>query len=161
MDEYLDFFNIYIMGVIETSFQIYFLAKILKKKIWPPFYFLLAVGAVIASEFIPVGTIVGFVVFVLLISICGAFVCHANFKASLLYATLTTEIMLLCSGIVSSLMSLSYPWIPAFFHETDNIAAMLICEAASFLSSGFCYYMVYRYFSMDALCPVDAPDTTM
>ena len=167
MAEYLDFFNVYIMGVIETSFQIYFLAKILKKKMWPPFYFLFAVGAVIVGEFIPGGTIVGFVVFVLLISICGAFACHANFKASLLYATLTTEIMLLCSGIVSSLMSLPYPWLPAFFHETGNIAAMLICEAASFLLSGFCYYIVYRYFSrddlypVDALCPADAPDTTM
>ncbi len=32
MAEYLDFFNIYIMGVIEMSFQFYFLAKILKKK---------------------------------------------------------------------------------------------------------------------------------
>ena len=161
MAEYLDFFNVYIMGVIETSFQIYFLAKILKKKMWPPFYFLFAVGAVIVGEFIPGGTIVGFVEFVLLISICGAFACHANFKASLLYATLTTEIMLLCSGIVSSLMSLPYPWLPAFFHETGNIAAMLICEAASFMLSGFCYYIVYRYFSMDALCPADAPDTIM
>ena len=161
MAEYLDFFNIYIMGVMETSFQLYFLAKILKKKMWPPFYFLFAVGAVITNEFIPSGTITGFVVFVLLISICGAFACHANFKASLLYATLTTEIMLLCSGIVSSLMSLPYPWLPAFFHETGNIAAMLICEAASFLLSGFCYYIVYRYFSRDALYPTDAPDTTM
>ncbi len=161
MDEYLDFFNVYIMGVIETSFQIYFLVKILKKKMWPPFYFLFAVGAVIVGEFISGGTIVDFVVFVLLISICGAFACHANFKASLLYATLTTEIMLLCSGIVNALMSLPYPWLPAFFHETGNIAAMLICEAASFLLSGFCYYIIYRYFSMDALCPADAPDTTM
>jgi len=167
MAEYLDFFNIYIMGVMETSFQLYFLAKILKKKMWPPFYFLFAVGAVITNEFIPSGTITGFVVFVLLISICGAFACHANFKASLLYATLTTELMLLCSGIVNALMSLPYPWLPAFFHETGNIAAMLICEAASFLLSGFCYYIVYRYFSrddlypVDALCPADAPDTTM
>ena len=161
MAEYLDFFNVYIVGMIETSFQIYFLAKILKKKMWPPFYFLFGAGAVIVGEFIPGGTIVGFVEFVLLISICGAFACHANFKASLLYATLTTEIMLLCSGIVSSLMSLPYPWLPAFFHETGNIAAMLICEAASFMLSGFCYYIVYRYFSMDALCPADAPDTIM
>ena len=161
MAEYLDFFNIYIMGVVETSFQIYFLAKILKKKIWSPIYFLFTAGAVIINEFIPSGTIIGFVVFVLLISICGAFACHANFKASLLYATLTTEIMLLCSGIVSSLMSLPYPWLPAFFHETGNIAAMLICEAASFLLSGFCYYIVYCYFSRDDLYPVDAPDTTM
>ena len=29
MAEYLDFFNVYVMGVIGTSFQIYFLAKIL------------------------------------------------------------------------------------------------------------------------------------
>lgn len=161
MAEYLDFFNIYIMGVVETSFQIYFLAKILKKKIWSPIYFLFTAGAVIINEFIPSGTIIGFVVFVLLISICGAFACHANFKASLLYATLTTEIMLFCSGIVNSLMSLSYPWMPAFFHETGNIAAMLICETASFLLSGFCYYIVYCYFSRDDLYPVDAPDTTM
>ena len=59
------------MGVIETSFQIYFLVKILKKKMWPPFYFLFAVGAVIVGEFISGGTIVDFVVFVLLISIWG------------------------------------------------------------------------------------------
>ena len=167
MAAYLDFFNIYVMGVMETSFQLYFLTKFLKKKIWPPFYFLLAVVAVIVSDFIPVSTIVGFVEFVLLISTGVAIVCHVNFKASLLYVTLTTEIMLLCSGIVNSLMSLSYPWIPAFFHETDNIAAMLICEAASFLSSGFCYYMMYRYFSRDdlypvnALCSAEAPDTGM
>ena len=173
MAKYLDFFNIYIMGVIEASFYVYFLSKFLKKKIWPPFYFLFGVGVVIAGEFIPNGTIAGFVVFVLFISICGAFVCHTNFKASLLYATLTMEIMLLCSGIVNSLMSLPYPWLPAFFHEPGNVAAMLICEAASFLLSGFCYYIVYRYFSRDALYPVDAlyavdalypmdaPDTTM
>ena len=161
MAEYLDFFNIYIMGVIEISFQVFFLAKILKQKIWPPFYFLFGAGAVIAGAFIPNSTLVGFVVFALLISICGTFVCHANFKASLLYATLTTEILLLCNGIVSSLMSLPYPWLPAFFHEPGNIAAMLICEAASFFLSGFCYYIVYRYFSRDDLYPVDDFDTTM
>ena len=167
MAEYLDFFNIYILGVMETFFQLYFLAKILKKKMWTPFYFLFAVGAVITNEFIPSGTIIGFVVFVLLISICGAFACHANFKDSILYATLTTEIMMLCSGIVNSLMSLQYPWLPAFFHEAGNIAVMLICEAASSLLSVFCYCIVYRYFSrddlypVDALCPADAPDTTM
>ena len=150
MAKYLDFFNIYIMGVIEASFYVYFLSKFLKKKIWPPFYFLFGVGVVIAGEFIPNGTIAGFVVFVLLLSICGAFVCHANFKASLLYATLTMEIMLLCSGIVNSLMSLPYPWLPAFFHEPGNVAAMLICEAASFLLSGFCYYIEIGLF---LLCP--------
>ena len=94
------------MGVIETSLQFYFLAKILKKKIWPPFYFLFAVCATIAGRFLLAGTIIGFMTLVFLLTVCGMFVCHADFKSSLLYAALTTEIMLLCYGIVKSLISL-------------------------------------------------------
>ena len=161
MAEYLDFFNVYIMGVVEMSFQFYFLAKILKKKMWPPFYFLFAVCAVIVNDLVPSGMFTGFVVLVFLLTAYGTFICHADFKYSLLYAALAMEIMLLCSGIVNSLMSLPYPWLPAFFHETDNIAAMLVSEAASLVLTGFCYYMVYRYFSRDDLDPVDAPETTM
>ncbi len=161
MAEYLDFFNVYIMGVAEISFQFYFLAKILKKKVWPPFYFLFAVCAVIVNDLVPSGMFTGFVVLVFLLTAYGTFICHADFKYSLLYAALAMEIMLLCSGIVNSLMSLPYPWLPAFFHETDNIAAMLISEAASLAMTGFCYYMVYRYFSRDDHDPADAPDAQM
>ncbi len=161
MAEYLDFFNIYIMGVVEMTFQYYFLAKILKKKIWSPFYFLFAVCAVIVNDLVPGGMFTGFVALVFLLTAYGAFICHADFKHSLLYAALAMEIMLLCSGIVNSLMSLPYPWLPTFFHETDNIAAMLISEAASLALTGLCYYMVYRYFSRDDFEPVDAPETTM
>ena len=161
MAEYLDFFNVYIMGVVEMSFQFYFLAKVLKKKVWLPFYFLFAGCAVIVNDFVPAGTIIGFVVFGFLLTAYGIFICHADFKYSLLYAALATEIMLLCCGIVNSLMSLSYPWVPAFFHKADNIAAMLLVEAVSLSLVGFCYYMVYRYFSIDVRCPADGPDTAM
>ena len=161
MAEYLDFFNIYIMGMIETSFQFYFMTKILKKKIWPPFYFLFAVGVVIINDFVPASTIIGFVVLIFLLTAYGTVICHADFKYSLLYAALAAEIMLLCGGIVNSMISLPYPWLPVFFHETDNIAAMLISEAASLALTGFCYYMVYRYFSWDDFDPVDTPETTM
>ena len=147
MAEYLDFFNIYIMGMIEMSFQFYFLTKILKKKIWPPFYFLFAVCAVIAAGFLSVGTIIGFVALVFLLTVCGMFVCHADFKSSLLYTALTTEIMLLCYGIVKSLISLLCPFLPVVFHDTASIAFMLAGEAVSLALTGFCYYMVYRYFS--------------
>ena len=147
MAEYLDFFNIYIMGMIEMSFQFYFLTKILKKKIWPPFYFLFAVCAVIAAGFLSVGTIIGFVALVFLLTVCGMFVCHADFKSSLLYTALTTEIMLLCYGIVKSLISLLCPFLPVVFHDTASIAFMLASEAVSLALTGFCYYMVYRYFS--------------
>ena len=161
MAEYLDFFNVYIMGVVEMSFQFCFLAKILKKKMWPPFYFLFSVGAVIINDFVPASTIIGFAVLIFLLTAYGTVICRAGFKHSLLYAALAAEIMLLCGGIVNSMISLPYPWLPAFFHETDNIAAMLVSEAASLVLTGFCYYMVYRYFSRDDLDPVDAPETTM
>ena len=147
MVEYLDFFNIYIIGLIEGIFQFYFLAKILKKKLLFPFYFLFGVCAVIAARFFSAGTVTGFVVMVFLLTICGSLVCHADFKSSLLYAALITEIMLLCYGIVKSLIGLLYAWMPDFYYHTAGIAAMLISEAASLLLTGFCYYMVYRYFS--------------
>lgn len=147
MAEYLDFFNRYIMGVTEISIQLYFLAKILKKKIWIPFYFLFAVCAVVVNDFVSVGTITGFVVFVFLLTVYGRLVCRADFKFSILYAALMNEIMLLCFGIVNSLTGLLYSWRPDFFHGTAGIAVMLGSEAASLLLAGFCYYMVYRYFS--------------
>ena len=122
MAEYLDFFNVYIMGIVDVSFQFYFLVKILKNKIWTPFYFLFAVGAVIINDFVPASTIVGFVVLIFLFTAYGTVICHADFKHSFLYAALAVEIMLLCGGIVNSMISLPYPWLPAFFHETDKQA---------------------------------------
>ncbi len=67
---------------------------------------------------------------------------------------MTTEIMLLCYGIVKSLLGLLCPLLPAVFHDTAGVAAMLASEAASLAPAGFCYYMVYRYFSGDALYPL-------
>ena len=55
MVEYIDFFNVYIMGSIEMLFQFYFFAKILKKKVKLPFYFLFAVCAVFVTDFVSVG----------------------------------------------------------------------------------------------------------
>ncbi len=153
MVEYLDFFNIYIISLIEGVFQFYFLAKILKKKLLCPFYFLFGVCAVIVTRFLSVGTVTGFVAMVFLLTVCGILVCHADFKSSLLYAALTTEIMLLCYGIVKSLIGLLYAWLPYFFYDTAGIAAMLASEAASLLLTGVCYYIVYRYFSRDVFYP--------
>ena len=156
MAEYLDYFNIYIMGVIEGVFQFYFLAKSLKKKLWPPFYFLFAVCAVVVNNFVPVRTIFGFVVIVFLLTACGVLACHVDIKSSLLYAALMIEIMLLCYGVVNSLISLLCPFLPAVFHDTDGIAVMLASEVVSLVLTGFCYYMVYRYFSRDVFCSRDA-----
>ncbi len=158
MAEGLDFFNIYIMGMVETSYQVYSLTKILKKKLWPPFYFLFAVCAVMVNQFLWGGTVVRFVVFVALLTAYGTFACHADYKSSLLYGALTTEIMLLCYGIVKSLMSLLYPFLPAVFYDMSGIPVMLTSQAASLALTGFCYDMVYRHFSKNALYPQTAAE---
>lgn len=150
-------FSIYIMSIIETFLQFYFLTKILKKKIRSPLYFLPAVCVVIVNDFLPVTTLIGFTAFVFLLTVCAVFACHAEVKYSLLYAALTTEIMLLCSGIVNSLIYLLCSRMPAVCPDTDGIAFILANETALLLLTGFCYYMVYRYFSVDALYPRDTP----
>ena len=149
MAEYLDFINLYIMSVIEMSFQFYFLVKILKKKVCPPVYFLFGICAVIVNDFVPMGTLMGFVVLVVLLTICGILICRGDFKSSLLYATLAAEIMLLCYGIVKSLIGLLYAWMPDYYYDMAGIPAMLASYAAALILTGVCYYMVYRYFSGD------------
>ncbi len=153
MDKYLDFFNIYIMGVIEICFQLHFLTKILRKKIWPPFNFMFAICAVVINNFVPVGTAAGFLALVFLFAAYGILLCHADFKVSLLYAALIIEIILLCYGVVNSLIDLLSPWMPAAFYQA-GIAVMLASEAAALVLASFCYYMVYRYFSGDAFYTV-------
>lgn len=104
----------------------------------------------IVTGVLSVGMVTGFVALVFLLTVCGILVCHADFKPSLLYATLTTEIMLRCYGIVKSLTGLLYAWMTYFIYDMAGIAVMLVSEAASLLLTGVCYYMVYRYFSTDA-----------
>ena len=140
-------FLIYIMDAIAMSLQLYFLVKILKKKLLIPFYFLFVVCRVIIGSFLPVSTLMGFMALVFLLTVCGAFVCHADVKSSLLYAALTTEISLLCTDIAQSLTSLAAPFLPAAFHDTTGIAFMLVSQAAALLLTVICYYVVYRYFA--------------
>ena len=147
MDKYIDFFNIYCIGSVETLFQFYFLSKILKRKVRLPLYFPFTVCAVMLPIFIPVTTIIGFSAFVLLLTIWGTLICHADFKVSLLYAMLECEMMMLCHGIMESLCSILYPMMSAFFHDMTGIIFMLAGEAAVLLMISVCYYMVYRYFS--------------
>lgn len=50
------------------------------------------------------------------------------------------QFMLLCHGIVKSLIGLLYAWLPYFFADTAGIAAMLVSETTSLLLTGACYY---------------------
>ncbi len=154
MPEYIDFFSIYIMGSVEMLFQFYFYARILKRKVKLPFYFLFAVCASFAIHFAQAGSIFGFGALVLLLTAGGILLCRADWKTSLLYAALVTEIMLLCYGIVKSLSGILYPLIAAALPVNDvtGIVWMLAADMASLLLTGICYLLVCRYFSGDAFC---------
>ena len=153
MTEYLDFFSVYIMGSTEMLFQFYFFARILKKKVCLPLYFLFTVCAVTIIHFVPAGTIIGFGMLVFLLTAGGMLACHADFKSSLLYAALVVEIMLLSYGVIKELSSMLYLLIHASCFRMSGVVFMLGSETASLLLTGVCYYIVYRYFSGDALSP--------
>lgn len=144
---YMDFFNTYIIGNVQILFQLYFFAKFLNRKVTFPVYLLFVVCAVIIFHFVSGGTIVEFGVFVFLFTVSGILLYHVNFKSALLYAALVVEIMQLCFGIINSLFSILYPLLFSAFHNIANIVFMLVGELVSLILAGFCYYMVYRYFS--------------
>lgn len=148
MAEYINFFNVYIMGSVEILFQFYFFARILKRKVRHLCYFLFAVCATALILAVPVTTIIGFGGLVLLLAVGGIWICGADFKSSLLYAALVVEIMHLCYGIAKSLLNLLYPLMSsAVFYDETGMVYMLVSEMAAVMLAGACYCIIYRYFS--------------
>ncbi len=155
MADYLDFFNVYVMGGVELLFQFCFLARILKRKVRLPFLFLFAVCGAFVTQIASYAIILGFVMLVLLLMAGGMLLCHADFKSSLLYAALVTEIMLLCYGIMKHLSSILLPLMPVGVQGETGIVYMLATEILSLLLTGICYSLVCRYFSGEALCTAE------
>ncbi len=156
MAEFIDFFNIFIMGSVEVLLQFYFLAVFLKKKVRLVFSVLFAAGAAAVIHFIQDSTVTGFGVHVVLLTVGGILICRADVKSSLFYASLTTEIMTLCYGIVNSLSGMLYLPLLDALPESSGIVWMVAGQAVSLLFTGTCYAIVERYFSRDILSPADA-----
>ena len=148
MAEYINFFNVYIMGSVEILFQFYFFSRILKRKVRHLCYFLFAVCATALILAVPVTTIIGFGGLVLLLAVGGIWICGADFKSSLLYAALVVEIMHLCYGIAKSLLNLLYPLMSsAVFYDEAGMVYMLVSEMAAVMLAGACYCIIYRFIS--------------
>lgn len=146
MTGFMDFFNVYIMGSVQMLFGFYFFARFLHKKIAFHFYLLFAICGMAVIHFVPAGRIAEFGAYVLLLVISGIFICHGDWKSAVLYTALVVEVMQLCYGIVNSLWGILYPLMFSFDQKKVGIAFMLAGDMVSLLLSGFCYYMIYRYF---------------
>lgn len=145
MNDYMDFFNRYVMGSIQMLTGVYFLVRFLQKKVKPYFYLLFEIFCIVMIMVIPDGRIIEFLVYTLMLIAAGMFVCHTDWRSVVLYAALTVEIMQLSYGIMNSLLSILYPLMFSFEQKMVGIAFMLLGNAALLLAA-FCYRMIYRYF---------------
>lgn len=148
MADYMDFYNVYIMGsgVAQILFGFYFFVRLLHKKIRRYIYIVFAV-CVMTVIYVVSNTFVQFAVYIFLLTICGRVICHAEWKSSILCAALVAEIMQLSYGIVRPLLSVLYPLFSAFDKNMIGIIFMLSGDIVSLLLTAIFYCMVYRYFS--------------
>ncbi len=142
----MDFFNCYVMGIVQMLTGFYFFMKFIQKRVRLSVYFLFMVSGIIVIRCIP-GGILEFLAYTLLLVAVGIFIGHADWKAVLLYAALTVEIMQFSYGIVNSLSSILYPLAFLVFPKTAGFAFMILGNMASLLLAVFCCHMVWRYFS--------------
>lgn len=147
MADHIDFYGIYVMGSVQMLFGFYLLAGFLHKKVRLYFYFIFEVCALAAICFVPAGTIAEFGAYVLLLMAGGILICASDWKSAVLYAALVVEIMQLSYGIVKSMLSILYPMTASFVKAAIGIIFMLSGDIISLLLTGFCCYIVYKYFS--------------
>lgn len=148
MEEYIDFFNRYILAAIQLLFGFFFFVRFLRKK--GKLFFELLFGAfgcvIILAP--PAGSIVEYLIYALLLVAMGFFICHADWKSVILYAALTVDIMELSFGIVNSLSGILQPWLSPL-HQNAAVVISLFMGLLSFALAVCCYQAVYRFFLHD------------
>lgn len=146
MDDYMDFFNSYVIGIIQMLTGFHYFTRFLQKKAGAFAYLMFLLCAIAVITFLPGGSIIEFLGYGLLLIASGIFICHADGKAVVLYAVLTIAIMQYSYGIVDSLTSILYPQISSVHPTAVGLAFMVLGNVALLLAV-FCYHMVCRYFS--------------
>ncbi len=141
----MDFFNIYIMGIIQMLTGFYILTKFLNKKANIIYQLILVMSGTIILHLVQDSSIASFLAFVLLLLIEGIFICQSAASLVILYTVIIIGIMQLSYGIVNSLLVILYPLFWQFNQKAAGISFMLLGNMALLLAV-FCYYILYRYF---------------
>ncbi len=147
MSDYMDFFNIFVMGSIQILMGFYFLTRFLKKKVKYLYFFLFTAAGFVIISGIPSGSIIEFAVYVIMLIAGGIFICHGDWESVILYAALTVEIIQLSYGMINSLLTILSPWMFSFDRKWVGIVFMVSGNLVSCLLAVFCYRIVVRYFS--------------
>lgn len=146
--DYLDFFNHYIMTGVQIFIGFHFYTKFLKKKVKPIGYLPFAILGTVIIQTIKARNIVEFVLYVLLLSVSGLFLCKIHNISVVLYAVITVEIMQFMFGIFNSILSILYPLTITANLKLTGIIFMLLGYLA-LPTAIICYYIADRFFSYD------------
>ncbi len=146
MEDYIDFFNRYILGNAPIVIGFYFFTKFLNKKVKIYYYLLFAVIGFAVMQMAYEGSIVQYLIYTLLLMAAGILLCRAGWKSVILYAALTVEIMELSLGMANSLSGMLYPLTSSWNRNVIAVLSVLLGSAALTLAA-VCYHAAYRYFS--------------
>lgn len=145
----LDFFNVYIMGSIEMLTVFHFFIRFLKKKVKFTHYILFVFLGITIMMFVPTGSIMELLVYVLLLMAAGFFICRTYNIFVGLYAVVMIEIMHLCYGVFHSVSCILSP---LFFQKNPRAVSFVFMVMSSVLAlviSVLCYHVINKNFSYD------------
>ena len=149
MIDYLDFFNIYVMGSLEMLMGFWFFTGFLEKKGKVIYSILFAAFGMSVLKIFSLQGVWSFLVFILLLMSVGKLIYKADFVYSVLYAVVTVEIMNLCFGLTNSL---SYLLIPIVFIKNPRIFGFIFMGAGNvlaFVLAFLCYRSVQKCCACD------------
>jgi len=149
MIDYLDFFEIYVMGSLEVLAGFCFLTGFLQKKIKPLYGILFAVFGVVVLAIFNMEGIWAFLVFILLLMAMGGLLYRADFVSLALYAVVTVEIMNLCFGLSNSI---SYILFPVVFEKSPQFFGFILMGTGNILALALA---VLCYRSVKKCCACD------
>ena len=145
MEEYIDFFNRYIISGIQMLIGSCFFMRFLQKQGKWYYYPLLAVVGVVGMQMTPAGSIAVYLVYTLLLIVTGLVICRADWRSVLLYAALTVEIMEISFGIINSVSGILHPLTVPLHRNTGAVMSVFL-EIMALVLAVFCYRAAYRIF---------------
>ena len=145
MENYINFFNSYVIGMIQMLTGFYFYRKFLQKRERISLYLLSAALGCVVMQAAPAKSIAQYLIYTLLLVIIGIFICRADWKSVILYAVLTVEIMQLSLGIVNSLSGIVQPK-PSYAHRNVSAVLSILLGIAALVMAVVCYSVACRYF---------------
>lgn len=148
MEQYLDFFNDYIMGIVQIFTGLYYDTKFLGKRIRLVYELLFVVCGALLMMAVRNRGINSFLSYVFILVVWGCLVCRAGFMTVALYAVLTAEIMQICGGAVHSILCLLNPFLFSFVNSAVSVPFMLLGNISIFAEI-CCCRMIERCFVSD------------